>query len=103
MRLLLHAKDLTENRRVKAGGNYGAFQSALGALPESATAHIPKTKEGKANAYTLFLAAQRSGKFTTASLRKSLEACLEANRRLVTTSLDHQLVLHQLVARILTS
>jgi DNA polymerase-3 subunit delta len=55
------------------------------------------------NAYGMFLTAQAARKFTLAELRAGIEACLEANLRLVTTGLDHRLVLHQLAARILTA
>jgi DNA polymerase-3 subunit delta len=47
------------------------------------------------------MTAQAARRFTLAELRDALEACLEANLRLVTTGLDHRLVLHQLAARIL--
>ena len=102
VRMLLHARDLIESRRVSVGKNYGSFQSALAALPAGETAHIPRNKDGGISAYPLFLAAQAAGKFSLKELRQALDACLEANVRLVTTSLDHRLVLHQLVTRILT-
>lgn len=102
VRLLLHARDLIDNRRVAVGRQYPSFQSALGSLPANETAHIPRNKDGGISAYPLFLAAQAAGKFSLKELRQALDACLEANVRLVTTSLDHRLVLHQLVTRILT-
>ncbi|MBP6603076.1 MAG: DNA polymerase III subunit delta [Verrucomicrobiales bacterium] len=101
VRALLHARDLIERRGIRVG-RYDHFQKELEALPPSETAHIGRTKEGAISAYPLFLAAQISGKFSTSELKRALEACLEANLRLVTTSLDHRLVLHQLVTRILT-
>lgn len=101
VRNLLHARDIVETHGVRAGRSYPDFQKQLGALPASATGHLPRTKEGALNAYPLFLSAQICGKFTVAELRSALEACLEANLRLVTTSLDPRLVLHQLAARIL--
>ncbi len=101
VRNLLHARDLVETHGVRAGHNYSDFQKRLGSLPPSATGHLPRTKEGAINAYPLFLSAQACGQFTLAELRAALEACLEANLRLVTTSLDPRLVLHQLAARIL--
>jgi DNA polymerase-3 subunit delta len=48
------------------------------------------------------MTAHSARNFTLAELRSAIEACLEANLRLVTTGLDHRLVLHQLAARILT-
>ena len=102
VRNLLHARDVVETHGVRAGRDYRDFQRQLGSLPASATDHLPRTKEGGINAYPLFLSAQACGKFTLVELQSALEACLEANLRLVTTSLDPRLVLHQLAARILT-
>jgi DNA polymerase-3 subunit delta len=101
VRNLLHARDLVETHGVRAGRSYQDFQRQAGALPSAATAHLSRTKEGALNLYPLFLAAQASGRFTLAELRAALDACLEANLRLVTTQLEPRLVLHQLVARIL--
>lgn len=102
VRMLLHARDLMETHGIEAGRDYRSYQSAVDRLPDHATAHLGRTKEGKKNVYPLFLAAQAARKFTLAELRDAQAACLEANLRLVTTGLDHRLVLHQLAARILT-
>lgn len=102
VRQLLHARDLIESHGVVPGNNYNAYQSDLGKLPAHATGHLGRTKEGKVNAYGLYQSAQAARNFTLAELRDGIEACLEANLRLVTTGLDHRLVLHQLAARLLT-
>jgi DNA polymerase-3 subunit delta len=102
IRSLLHVRDLVENRGIAVGRSYPAFQAALAKLPDAETAHLPRTKEGAISAYPIYLAGQIGGKFSAGELKSALEACLEANLRLVTTALDHRLVLHQLVTRILT-
>ena len=81
--------------------SYPAFSKALEALPKGETGHLPRKKDGGINAYPLFLAAQVSNRFTAAELKNALEACLEANERLVTTQLEPHLVLNQLVTKIL--
>lgn len=101
VRSLLHARDLVESRGLSVGRSYPAFQAALAKLPDSETAHIPRTKDGSLSAYPIFLASQAADKFSAGELKRALEACLEANLRLVTTALDHRIVLHQLVTRIL--
>ena len=58
------------------------------------------TKEGKPNAYPIFLAMRSARNFTLAGLRDALNECLAANRALVTTQLDPTLVLNRLVVRI---
>lgn len=102
VRRLLQVRDLIENHQISADRNYSAFQASLGRLPESATAHLPRTKEGGFHVYPHFLAAAQSRRFKFEELRDGFAACLEANHRLVQTSLDPRLVLHQLAARILT-
>ena len=102
IRGLLHIRDLVESRGIAIGRSYPSFQAALAKLPAAETAHLPRNKEGVVSAYPIFLAGQNGAKFSADELKLALEACLEANLRLVTTALDHRLVLHQLVTRILT-
>ncbi|MDF1825812.1 MAG: DNA polymerase III subunit delta [Verrucomicrobiales bacterium] len=101
IRHLLHARDLVEKHGIRVGRSYPAFAKSIDALPASETAHLPRKKDGGVSAYALFLAAQVSNRFNSDELRNALEACLEANERLVTTQLEPHLVLNQLVTKIL--
>jgi DNA polymerase-3 subunit delta len=101
-RTMLHANDLVQRHRITVGRNYAHFLDAVSRLPAEAVAHLPRTKEGKLSVYPHFLAAEAARRFTFAELQGALEACLEANLRLVSSSLDPQLVLNQLVVRILS-
>lgn len=101
VRNLLQARDLRERHNISGSQNYRGFETAVNRLPAHETAHLPKKKEGGVNVWGLYLAAQQCGKFSAVELRDALEACLEANLRLVTTGLDPRLVLSQLVTRIL--
>lgn len=103
VRYLLQARDLMERHGIRPDRNYRNFESAIRRLPASETAHLPRKKDGNPNVYPIFLAAQQCRKFRAAELRDALEACLEANLRLVTTALEPRLVLGQLVTRILSS
>ncbi len=100
VRNLLHGHDLTFRHGVRTH-NYKQFQSDIERLPASETAHLARSKTGGFNVYPLFMTIQGSGRFSVDELKSAMEACLEANIRLVTTGLDHALVLNQLVARIL--
>ena len=102
IRGMLHAKDLMTRHRIAAGRNYRAFEAQINDLPESETAHLPRKKDGGISAYPIFLSAQSTRKFSVDQLINALEACLEADLRLVTTQLDPKTVLDQLVTRILT-
>ncbi|MGE9269453.1 MAG: DNA polymerase III subunit delta, partial [Verrucomicrobiales bacterium] len=81
-------------------GNYRAFAAALDGLPEIQRAWLPQKKAGGVNAYPLFLAMTAASGFRVEGLRSVMESSLRADRALVTTGLDHRLVLHRLVAEV---
>ncbi|MEO0416535.1 MAG: DNA polymerase III subunit delta, partial [Verrucomicrobiota bacterium] len=102
IRGLLHAKDLVTRHRLSVGRNYRGFESAVNALPASETGHLPRKKDGNISAYPIFLSAQVADRFNVSELKEALVSCLEAETRLVTTSLEPKIVLSQLVAKILS-
>ena len=77
------------------------FISTLNRLPPEATAHLPRRKDGSINGYALGIAAMQAHRFETPRLLAGLEACLTANLQIVTTQLDHQLILNQVVVKLL--
>ena len=101
IRNLLLAKDLMERNRMPRPHAPFAFISALNRLPAEATEHLPRKKDGSINGYALGIAAQQAHRFETRKLIAGLEACLEANVRLVTSQLDHELVLTEIVVKLL--
>ena len=103
IRSLSQARELAENYGVKLTSSYPQYIKLLERLPEEILESIPKKKDGSGvNAYPLYMAAQEMGHYTAAELRAALEECLNANRRLVTSSLDPDVILSQLLIRILT-
>jgi DNA polymerase-3 subunit delta len=101
IRNLLLAKDLMERNRIPRPHAPFSFISALNRLPAEATEHLPRKKDGSINGYALGIAAQQAHRFETPKLVAGLEACLEANVRLVTSQLDHELVLTEIVVKLL--
>lgn len=102
VRSLLLVKELGSRYKLNRHG-YGAFCNSLEALPSSATAHLPRKKDGTGfNAFPLFLALEEVGRFTLEELHAAFAACLEANHKLVTTQLDNQVVLERLLVGMLT-
>jgi DNA polymerase III subunit delta len=101
IRNLLLAKDLM--------GRYGMarphvpfqFISALNRLPTEATQHLPRKKDGGISGYALGIAAQNAHRFERPRLLEGMDACLDANVRLVTSQLDHELVLTEIVVRVI--
>jgi DNA polymerase-3 subunit delta len=101
IRNLLLAKDLMERNRIPRPHAPFSFISALNRLPAEATEHLPRKKDGSINGYALGIAAQQAHRFEMPKLVAGLEACLEANVRLVTSQLDHELVLTEIVVKLL--
>ena len=101
IRNLLLAKDLMERYRIPRPQAPYSFISALNRLPAEATEHLPRKKDGSVSGYQLAFAAQQAHRFETAQLIAGLDACLEANLRLVTSQLDHELVLTEIVVKLL--
>ena len=101
IRNLLLAKDLMDRHRLARPSAPFSFISALNRLPASATEHLPRKKDGSINGYALGIAAMQAHRFPIAQLIAGLEACLGANLQLVTTQLDHELILNQIVVKLL--
>jgi len=101
IRNLLLAKDLMERHRLRSTHSPFQFISAINRLPAKATEHLPRKKDGSINAYPLGIAAQHAHQFETNQLIGAMRACLEANLQLVTTQLDHELILTEVVVKLL--
>jgi DNA polymerase-3 subunit delta len=103
IRNLLLAKDLMERHRLPRPHSPFQFISAINRLPAEAIEHLPRKKDGSINAYALGIAAQHAHRFETKQLIEAMRACLEANLQLVTTQLDHELILTEVVVKLLGS
>lgn len=108
IRNLSQVRELADSYNVRlnsyeGGAAYSQYVRLLENLPEEIHSALPKKKDGSGlNVFPLFLAAKEMGKYTAQELRAALEECLNANRRLVTSSLDPDVVLSQLIIRILS-
>ena len=101
IRNLLLAKDLMEQHGIRRPHSPFQFIAAMNRLPAKATEHLPRKKDGSINAYTLAIAAQHADQFKTDQLINAMRACLDANVKLVTTQLDHELILTEIVVKLL--
>jgi DNA polymerase-3 subunit delta len=101
IRNLLLAKDLMERYRLPRPHSPPQFISAINRLPSDATDHLPRKKDGSVNAYALGIAAQQAPRFEMTQLTEAMQACLAANVQLVTTQLDHELILTEVVVKLL--
>jgi DNA polymerase III subunit delta len=100
VRNLLLAKDLMQRYRLSRPAAPFHFTGAINRLPASATAHLPRKKDGGLNTYALGIAAMHAHRYPLPGLRRALAACLEANVALVTSSLDPRTILTELVIKI---
>jgi DNA polymerase-3 subunit delta len=101
IRNLLLAKDLMERHQLARPHAPFTFISAINRLPAAATEHLPRKKDGSISGYALGIAAQNAHRFETGQLIDAMQACLEANLKLVTSQLDHELILTQIVVKLL--
>jgi DNA polymerase-3 subunit delta len=101
VRNLLVAKDLMERHRLSRPHIPFQFISAINRLPANATEHLPRKKDGSISAYALGIAAQNAHRFEIPQLVAGMSACLKANLQLVTTQLDHELILTEVVVKLL--
>ena len=102
VRSLFWARVLGASTGCTARDRYPKFQAALARLPEEQTAHLPRAKKNaQISAYPIYLSLRDAGNFSGKHLRRSLAACLRANRAMVTTSNDHEVILTRLLVQIL--
>jgi len=99
-RNLLLVKDLMTRHRLQRPAQPFFFGKTLERVPAEATAHLPRKKDGTVNTYSLGIAAIQAHRYEVPELRAALEACLAANVQLVTSPLDPEVVLSQLIVRI---
>src|SRR6266446_3762744 len=101
IRNLMLAKDLMERHRLPKPHVPFQFISTLNRLPAGATEHLPRKKDGAISGYALGIAAQNAHRFKVEQLVEGMAACLDANLRLVTSQLDHELVLTEIVVKVI--
>lgn len=100
VRNLYMAKLILEKLKAPSG-NYPSFAGALNKLPAADRAWLPQKKDGSGvNVYPIFLAVPNAKNFDLAGLQHVMEQTQKADQALVTTGLDHRLVLHRLIAEI---
>lgn len=100
IRNLLIVKDLMTRHKLQRPQQPFFFGKTLEKLPPEATAHLPRKKEGGINGYSLGIAATHVQRYTLPELQRGLEACLHTNEQLVTSSLDPEVALSQLLIRL---
>lgn len=101
VRNLLVVKDLMSRHRLSKPAQPFFFGKTLERLPAEAVAHLPRKKDGGINGFALGLAAIHAHRYEVGELRAALETCLEANIQLVSSSLDADVALSQLLVKVI--
>lgn len=102
VRNLLLVKDLLVRHKLRPPAQAHFFAASLKHLPESAIAHLPKKKDGTLNAYPLGIAAINAAHFTLPELEAGFTDCAAANQELLSGRLADDVILTQLVIRLLS-
>jgi len=102
IRNLFMAKSVTE---MFPGQQITRFSigKVLGNLPNSDTQWLPQKKAGGVNTWGLAFAIDPCKAYPMHALKRAMSAMLEADLALVTSSLDHRMVLHRLVVELISS
>jgi len=79
------------------------ISKVLGTIPSSDTQWLPQKKAGGVNTWGLSQALGPASAYPMSALRKALEAALQADTNLVTTGLDHRMILHRLIVELVSS
>ena len=100
VRNLYMAKLILEKFKAPSG-NYASFAAAINKLPASDRAWLPQKKDGSGvNVFPIFLAVPNAKNFDLDGLLHVMEQTQKADQLLVTTGLEHRVVLHRLIAEI---
>ena len=98
VRNLFMARLIIDHFKLKPGANLSA---AVQRLPEKDRDWLPQKKDGSGpNIWPISQVAASAADYDLASLQQVLEATLKADQALVTTGLDHRLILHRLIVEI---
>lgn len=95
VRMLLVLKELARRKLLKSARDFAGFKAQLERLPPDLLPADRRFNPLTGNAYPVFLAQRQCEHYTLDELVSGLDTLLEANRRLVGTSLDDSLVLQQ--------
>ena len=100
VRNLLIAKDLMDRHKMRPPAQPQFFASDLKRLRSEETAHLPKKKDGTLNAYGIGLAAVNAARFDRDHLVSAFLACRDTNQKLLTGHGSEDMLLTQLLVRI---
>lgn len=100
VRALLLLKEMMREGWVKATQDYNGFKAQLARVPAAKLPSDKKYNPLSLNPYVLFKALAQTKNYSEAELVKAMDLLLQANRRLVSSTLDERIVLQQTLVQI---
>ncbi len=79
------------------------FAKLLGNIPSNETQWLPQKKAGGVNTWGLAFAVEPCKAYPMVALKRAMNAISEADLALVTSQLDHRIILHRLVVELIAS
>jgi len=107
VRMLLLLRELIDRNVLSKGNDYGWYKFNLQRVAQQIGDDLPSDKKLNPllqHPFVVFKSVQQAQRFTLAELRRAMELLLDANKRLVSSSIDGRIVLEQtIVALVQTS
>ena len=101
MRNTFYAKLAMHDAGVERTDKRG-FNSVIKRVSATVANVLPKKADGNISTWALGNCAVAASRHSLDKLRANLDACLKADRALVTTAADHHMVLHRLIIEVTT-
>jgi DNA polymerase-3 subunit delta len=98
MRTLLLVRELVDTNQLPVTNSFGMFKGMFETAAAELADELPPDKKLnplKQHPFVVFKTAQQAGKFSGAELQRAMELLLDANKRLVSSSIDPKIVLEQ--------
>ncbi len=100
VRAVLLLKEMLQEGWLHETGDFSNFKSQLAKVPSAKLSEDKKYNPLALNPYVLFRALSQVKNYSSAELIRALELLLQANQRLVSSSLDERVVLQQVLIEI---
>lgn len=98
MRTLLLVRELIDRKLLQVTNNFPSFKNSLQRAADQAKDSLPADRRFNPllqHPFAVFKSAQQAQRFSLDELRRAMELLLEANKRLISSSIDGKIVLEQ--------
>jgi DNA polymerase-3 subunit delta len=100
VRAMILLKEMLREGWVKPENDYNRFKAQLERVPQDKMPEDKRYNPAAMNAYVLFKALPQARRYSHAELVEAMELLLKCNQRLISSSLDDDLILQQTLVQI---